>query len=425
MKSFVIKTKIKLLISIIIGIGATIFSFRISYNFLFPNYYIPDYKPEAEVLYFILTLIAYVSIIVFLIFWIKIKSRLIYLMLCVPIICIASGVLKEEYDYYIINKEYLFMYNEYLEYKKIIEGVPELNEYGIDLYKYIPFSHNNLLAKLDEEIKFNLTDNLPILDGATALYPIYAAYAQAVYPEGDYAYWDSIVLCSRTERAYENLLNSVVDIIFCLEPSDLHLQQLNDKKLDLKLIPIGKEAFVFFVNKENPIDNLTIENIHDIYSGKITNWETLNGINRDILVYQRPKNSGSQTILEKIMGNASIVEPRMEYTEIGMGDIIYSVANYRNFPDAIGYSFLHYSTEMVKSNQIKLLAIDNIFPSKKTTQDGSYPFSEKFYAIYIDSTNKNQNIELFIDWVLSKQGQELIEKTGYIPMESVYNASTL
>jgi len=99
-----------------------------------------------------------------------------------------------------------------------------------------------------------------------------------------------------------------------------------------------------------------------------------------------------------------------------MIEIIDEVATYKNFNNAIGYSFLYYSTTMVKNNEIKILSINNIFPSKETMQDASYPFTQNIYAIYIDDNKKNKNTEPFIKWILSKQGQELISKTGYMPI---------
>jgi phosphate transport system substrate-binding protein len=71
---------------------------------------------------------------------------------------------------------------------------------------------------------------------------------------------------------------------------------------------------------------------------------------------------------------------------------------------------------MVKNDQIKLLSIEGIYPSMETIQDGSYPFSDSFYAIYNDTADKNENIESFIEWMLSSQGQELVSKIGYIPI---------
>jgi phosphate transport system substrate-binding protein len=353
----------------------------------------------------------YASGILFLILWNKLKSKLVYLLFLVPIICTATeiGINKN-----IKQKRY----EEYIEYQKSVKNFPAVDEQSIALHEYRPFSRYNLLAKLDKESSFQLIDNLPILDGATAFYPVYASFVQAVYPQTYYNYspHTGVALCSRTEKAYQNVLEGKVDMIFCLEPSDVQLKRFYYDGLTLKLIPIGIEAFVFFVNKENPINNLTIDNIRDIYSGKVTNWKELNGIDQDIMAFQRPKNSGSQTILEKIMGNISIIKPRMEYIMTQMRGMINAVANYRNFPNALGYSFLQFSTEMIKNDQIKLLSIDGIFPSYQAIRDGSYPFSENFCAIYIDSDNKNENIDLFIEWILSPHGQTLVSKTGYIPI---------
>jgi phosphate transport system substrate-binding protein len=396
---------VKLIFSIAFGLVIT-FLFAIFMYDYFNLYYRDAIDIFIEDLNFIVFVcIIYFTIIIFLILWNKIKSKFVYLLLAVPIIYTLI-------DQTIIYKYKSYKYGEYLERIKNIPAVKEIEGYDVEFfYDYAPFYKDNLLVKLDEKSDLEITDNMPFLDGATAFFPVYASFYQTVYPKG---FEDYRIFCSKTDKAFEQLWEGKADIIFCFEPSDLQIKKFKDK--NIKLIPIGREAFVFFVNKENPIDNLTIENIRDIYSGKIKNWKKLNGINQDIIAYQRPKNSGSQTILEKIMGNKSIITPHKEYVAYGMDDIIKIIANYRNFQNAIGYSFLFYSTEMVKNDQIKLLSINGIYPSVESIQNGSYPFIEDFYAIYIDSDNKNENIDLFIEWILSNQGQTIISKTGYIPI---------
>ncbi|MDR1837131.1 MAG: substrate-binding domain-containing protein [Treponema sp.] len=386
------KKALKEIVSILIGIGVSILSFFIFILLLFSS---------QRTILFSLLCIFYISIIAFLVLWNRNTSKIVYLILFVPVICIAAGTAVIEYQAY-------------------VRKIPTVNEQSFNLSKYIPFVENNLLAKLEEESALKITYNLPVLDGATALFPVYASFVQAVYPEDDYSVLFSPLYSSGTNRAYENLLEHKADIIFCAEPSEAQLMRFNDNGIKLNLIAIGREAFVFFVNKENPVNNLTIENIIGIYSGGIKNWRELNGVSQNIRVFQRPKDSGSQTILEKVMGDIPVISPRRENVSGGMGDIINQVAVYRNFPDAIGYSFLFFFSEMVKNDKIKLLSIDGIYPSKETIQDGSYPFSENFYAIYIDGDGKNRNIELFVEWILSGQGQELIQKTGYIPIKTTF-----
>jgi phosphate transport system substrate-binding protein len=239
-------------------------------------------------------------------------------------------------------------------YDNYVHNIPAVEESEVYIYLYEPFRDRQVLAKLDEESDYTIRDNPPVLDGATALYPVYAAFVNAVYPEDKYDPENSAVLCSRTIDAYNNLLEGKVDIIFCAGPSEEQMRQFLDREIKINLVPLGKEAFVFFVNQENSISNLTIDDIRNIYSGKIKNWKTLGGTNESIKAYQRPDNSGSQTALKAIMGNIPIVKPRRENRAEEMGEIINRVASYRNFNNAIGYSFLHFATEMASNDKMDL-----------------------------------------------------------------------
>jgi phosphate transport system substrate-binding protein len=222
MKKTSIKILIKRIASVIFGLGITFLFLDIMYTH-FHN------KMEIDIT-FIFVCIMYVAGIVFLILWNKIKSKRVYLLFLVPILCIATEIVVGKYQKNIKEKNYHKMYEEYVEYQKTVENIPTVNEYGIALYKYIPFRQDNLLAKLDEESSFKLTDNVPILDGATAFYPMYASFVQAVYPQNKYYFNEGTVLCSRTEKAYENLLHGKVDMIFCLEPSDLQVNNHRQRR---------------------------------------------------------------------------------------------------------------------------------------------------------------------------------------------------
>jgi phosphate transport system substrate-binding protein len=295
---------------------------------------------------------------------------------------------------------------------------------NLEINQYLPFDPDSKIVRLNEESTLRLFDDLPYLDGATALYPVYSAFANAVYPflEGNGAYYlkgDKHVLghiiCSKTAKAYERLINGEADLIFCTAPSDEQRAMAQEKGIILNLTPIGKEAFVFFVNKSNPVNNLTYSQIRDIYSGRITNWQELGkNINDAIIPYQRPKNSGSQTILELIMENDTIMEPLKENMIQSMGPMIEQVASYRNYANSIGYSFLFYTTEMTRNNKIKILSIDGVYPAKDTIKEGMYPFVQMFYAITVG--NETENVNKFLKWILSEQGQYIIERTGYTPI---------
>jgi phosphate transport system substrate-binding protein len=308
--------------------------------------------------------------------------------------------------------------------------LPGVNQH-INLQDYEPFRDESRAAQLSEESTLQFTDNLPRLDGATALYPVYSAFVQSVYPSGDYSlpqrdstdidYRDLIVRCSTTGTAYENLIKGDVDIIFVAGISNEHNIFAQRNGIELEFTPIGRDAFVFFVNSANPVNSLTTAQIRDIYSGKITNWQELGGEDVDIFPYQREANSGSQTAMENLMGNTPLMRPPMEdVVEYTMEAMIFQVesTHHRNRPNAIGYSFLYFTTEMARADQIKLLSLDGVAPTRENIVNGTYPQSGYFYAVTVKgSDGDNPNISAFIEWILSEQGQYLIEKTGYTPLQ--------
>ena len=286
----------------------------------------------------------------------------------------------------------------------------------INLREYAPFGTGTKAIYLNEPATLKINNNLPRLDGATALYPVYSAIGQAVYPEKEYNFWDSAIQCSKTSEAYKNLFDNQVDIIFAASPSKEQKEYAKSEGLELELVPIGYEAFVFFVNERNPVDNLSINQIRGIYSGEITDWEQVSNISGKIIAFQRPANSGSQTILEKIMGNHQIMTARQEDVIDGMGGIIQRAAEYTNYKNAIGYSFLFFTTKMVSNNKIHILKVEGIYPNKMSIINKRYPFSGAFYAITVKEHRSNKNVDLLIQWILSPQGQKIIENTGYVPL---------
>ncbi|NQX44883.1 substrate-binding domain-containing protein [Paenibacillus tritici] len=301
-----------------------------------------------------------------------------------------------------------------------VNSLAEVREPEVDLHQYAPFEVNTKAAVLDHKASYQLTEQMPRLDGATALYPLYSAFAQAVYPQDTYnssieLTGNDLVLCTSTSEAYKRLIAGNADIIFAAAPSLAQTKQAKLAGRELKLTPIGREAFVFFVNKRNPVNSLTTEQIKDIYSGTLTNWKQVGGKKASIRAFQREENSGSQSMLERIMGDRQLMNPPKDNVADVMSGIISLTASYRNYNNALGFSFLFYASQMNASDEIKLLEIDNVPPSKESIRSGEYPLTTEFYAVTAGSTNPN--IEPFLDWILSAEGQELVEKTGYTPVK--------
>lgn len=303
-----------------------------------------------------------------------------------------------------------------IEKKNIVDksfGLEVANE-EVNLNAYQPFAERNLLVKVrpDPILKFS-NEDAPSLDGATAAYPVYAAAAQALYSAEAAG---QKVNVNNTPKAYERLINREVDIIFVAKPSKAQKQLANEKNVRLRLTPIGKEAFVFLVSQTNPVTNLTAQQIRDIYSGRATQWNHVGGNNETIMAFQRPENSGSQTVmLAKVMRDDKMREPLQEEKVRSMGGAVRRVATYRNAAQSIGYSFRYYATQMQNQAAIKLLSVDGIAPTVENIRSGTYPFTVDVFMV--TAGEPTPAARKFMDWVLSPLGQKLIQDTGYVPLK--------
>jgi len=281
----------------------------------------------------------------------------------------------------------------------------------IDVAKYLPHEPDSQLARINSSLK--LKDNLPVLDGAAALVPVYAAFIDAVYPEGSVTYQggsfsddnyygenfapDSKMQYKNTVRGYKAIVDGTTDILFCAAPSEEQKKYAKDNDTELIYVPIGLEAFVFFVNEKNPVENLTTEQIRGIYSKKYTNWSQVGGPDRIINPVSRLAGSGSQSAMDAFMGDTKTATKSPLAITGG----------------SIGFSFRYYMDGIVGNKSVKMLKLNGIYPSAENIQNGSYPIIAKFYAIY-RADNTNENIPVLIDWILSDEGQTIIEKSGYV-----------
>ena len=190
----------------------------------------------------------------------------------------------------------------------------------IDVGSYLPHDPASDLPNMDTSL--HLTEDLPVLDGAAALVPVYAAVIHNVYPEGcvtfeggafsdDNFYGenfapDSAMQYQNTVRGYQAIVDGTTDILFCAAPSEAQERYAREQGVELVYVPIGLEGFVFFVNANNPVENLTAEQIRKIYAGEYTNWSEVGGANRIINPVTRLEGSGSQTTFEAFMGEYEI-----------------------------------------------------------------------------------------------------------------------
>lgn len=246
--------------------------------------------------------------------------------------------------------------------------VSEFGSASPDMTVYMPFTENTQVARLPNKSSFTIQGTLPSLDGATALYPVYAAFVNAVYDTEDFS--EDVLVCTNTPNAYKAIIAGDRDIIFVAGASEKQKQAAEDAGVELVFTPIGKEAFVFLVGKENPIDGLAYQQLKNIYSGKTSKWRTLGwDEGGNIIAFQRPEGSGSQTGLQNIIGSLPIQKPQPlpDKSLVGTGSMMKQVSvEWNGVQPAIGYSYRYYAMTMYPNPDSKLLAIDGIYPSSET-----------------------------------------------------------
>lgn len=276
----------------------------------------------------------------------------------------------------------------------------------------------NLLNRLADfyEVLFTKTD-FPRIDGSTATYPLSIEMGKELLGLDDTGA-KGFLTHKTTHNAYVNLIQGNADIIFVTQPSPEEENLASDHGVSLEVVPICNEGFVFLVNKENPVKNLTARQVEEIYQGKIRNWKEVGGANNEIIPYQREANSGSQTIMENtVMKEKKLMEPPKEQLVYGMGELIDRVADYSNAKNALGYSVYYYATQMYSSRAVKILNIDGVEPAKQTIRDGSYPFTVGYYAVLRKDEPQNSSARKLLRWMLGEEGQGIVDRAGLVPVK--------
>lgn len=277
---------------------------------------------------------------------------------------------------------------------------------------YMCFTNDvEIISQQQEEPLFTMT-NYPKIDGSTVTLPL----AEAFKAEFTGTNINEVEIeHTKTHNAYVNLIKGNADLILVTYPSEDEKQLAEQQGIELEILPIVKEAFVFFVNKKNPVENLTLNQIQDIYSGKIKNWSEVGGSDNNILAFQRPENSGSQTgMLELVMKGKKMMQPTTETISQDMADIIDVISDYNNSENAIGYSYYYYATTMYTSNAMKLLSVNGIEPTYDNIKTGLYDLQTAYYAVIRKDEPQNSNTRKLLKAMMSERGQNIAKEAGYV-----------
>lgn len=243
--------------------------------------------------------------------------------------------------------------------------------YCYDSHYYDDYNYNHFTGLKDDysgddepEVVFKdiFKDSLPRLDASLATQPLMDEFVK--YFAGKDSLSSVKENYTNTHPAYVELIDGKKDLIVVTEPSEEELKLASDKNVLLEVTKLVNESFVFYVNKDNKVDGLTLEQIQNIYFGKIINWKDVGGEDKEILAYQRPVNSGSQTgMISLVMKDIPLKKPKTVEMIESMGGIIDAVASYDNASAGIGYSYYYYANTMYSSPDIKFLKVDGVLPT--------------------------------------------------------------
>ena len=187
----------------------------------------------------------------------------------------------------------------------------------------------------------------------------------------------------------------------------LSSRDLKDEELAQGLTEtvLAKDGIAIVVNPENKVEYLTVEQIADIFTGKITNWKEVGGDDAEIVLIGREAGSGTRDGFESITGTEEACQYRQELTSTG--DVITTVAGN---PAAIGYASLASVQDSVKA-----VTVGGVAPTEETIADGSYAVQRPFILVTKEGEQLSDAAQAFFDYATSEAAHEIITSAGVVP----------
>lgn len=178
----------------------------------------------------------------------------------------------------------------------------------------------------------------------------------------------------------------------------------DEKASGLKETTLALDGIAIIVNPQNPVKDLTLEQIAKIYTGEITNWKDVGGNDAEIVLIGREAGSGTRDGFESITKTEDLCKYRQELT--ATGDVITTVASN---PNAIGYA----SLASIKDS-VKALQVNGVAPSESTVKDGSYLVQRPFVLVTKADKALSETAQKFFDYVTSSEAAEIISAAGAV-----------
>jgi phosphate transport system substrate-binding protein len=210
------------------------------------------------------------------------------------------------------------------------------------------------------------------------------------------------------------LINGTTDIANSSRPmKKSEVEKLKARYATLGVeIPCAKDGLAVYLNESNPVSELTLQQIKDIYTGKITNWKEVGGNDAKIILYSRENNSGTYVYFkDNVLKGADFASNAQ--TMPGTAAVVNAVGK---DPNGIGYGGAAYGKGIKYAKVKKDDKSPGFEPNEKTVSSGEYPISRYLY-MYTRSRPTGA-VKEYIDWILGPEGQEVVTKVGYFPVRA-------
>lgn len=270
-----------------------------------------------------------------------------------------------------------------------------------------PVNNNPYLFTLEE---------YPRLAGSTVTSPLGCAIMQKLTGVSVSKARESTVYISNVD-AYQSLIKGTSDIILAYEANEGIQNIIAESGVDLEYHVICRDALVFIVNADNPVEDLSIDQIRKIYSGSITNWQEIGGNQEKLIPLQRNESSVSQDLIRKlVMKELPLMEAPLSSYKSSMKKLVEEIAVGKNSDGLpIGFAVYYYINVLQDNPNIKSLSVEGIEATNQTIREQTYPLTNDIYAVIRSDEPADSNTRKLLDWILSPEGMEIIEEVGYVP----------
>ncbi|HEV7243165.1 MAG TPA: PstS family phosphate ABC transporter substrate-binding protein [Thermoanaerobaculia bacterium] len=209
------------------------------------------------------------------------------------------------------------------------------------------------------------------------------------------------------------LINGSIDMAMASRPmkDDEKQKAAQSRGSEVVEHPVALDALGVFVNSTNPVQQLTIAQIRDIFQGKTKNWSAFGGPNAQIILYGRESSSGTYDYFREHVLDKGDFAPQVQTLQ-GTAAIINAVGNDKN---GIGYGGIAYAKE-VRALAVQAEGAQPVAPSEASVADGTYPLSRKLFFYYPGGAP--ERVTKFAQWSITPEAQALVTKVGYFPLNT-------